>query len=191
MRVSEEVNRFDLPSKSNRRDPSRRYWRRMTPATVDVGRLERGRRSPPGISRTGTSPLPPPPLRRSTSKTYSYLPLPTFLPSFIFIFKSYFFQATQHRNAAGMLSGDLDDTTDNKRIAVGALNTVDKMLSYYKIDDQRDLKKKYAPYVPQMRPWLAIVEVNMTNSTLNTECTGEREDHLMDFNQNVCDDIGV
>ena len=90
-----------------------------------------------------------------------------------------------------MLSGDLDDTTDNKRIAVGALNTVDKMLSYYKIDDQRDLKKKYAPYVPQMRPWLAIVEVNMTNSTLNTECTGEREDHLMDFNQNVCDDIGV
>lgn len=81
-------------------------------------------------------------------------------------------EATQHRNAVGMLSGDLDDTTDNKRIAVGALNTVDKMLSYYKIDDQRDLKKKYAPYVPQMRPWLAIVEVNMTNSTLNTECTG-------------------
>ena len=112
-----------------------------------------------------------------------------FLP--LYIFKSYFFQATQHRNAVGMLSGDLDDTTDNKRIAVGALNTVDKMLSYYKIDDQRDLKKKYAPYVPQMRPWLAIVEVNMTNSTLNTECTGERKDYLMDFNQNVCDDIGV
>ena len=39
-------------------------------------------------------------------------------------------------------------------------------------DDEMDIRKKYAPYVPQMRPWLVIIEVNMTDPELNTECTG-------------------
>ena len=71
-----------------------------------------------------------------------------------------------------MMMGNMDAIMENKRLAIGAINNVDKMLEFYKIDEQNDLKKKYAPFVPQMRPWLAIVEVNMTNITLNTECTG-------------------
>ena len=39
-------------------------------------------------------------------------------------------------------------------------------------DDEMDIRKKYAPYVPHMRPWLVIIEVNMTDPELNTECTG-------------------
>ena len=68
--------------------------------------------------------------------------------------------------------GNMDKIMENKRLAIGAINNVDKMLEFYKIDEQNDLKKKYAPFVPQMRPWLVIVEVNMTEVTLNTECTG-------------------
>ena len=72
-----------------------------------------------------------------------------------------------------MMMGNMDAIMENKRFAIGAINNVDKMKEFYKIDEQNDLKKKYAPFVPQMRPWLTIVEVNMTNVTLNTECTGE------------------
>ena len=42
------------------------------------------------------------------------------------------------------------------------------------IDEQRNLTRKYAPFIPQMRPWLVIVEVNMSNPSNNgTECTGK------------------
>ena len=71
-----------------------------------------------------------------------------------------------------MMMGNMDAIMENKRFAIGAINNVDKMKEFYKIDEQNDLKKKYSPFVPQMRPWLTIVEVNMTNITLNTECTG-------------------
>ena len=39
-------------------------------------------------------------------------------------------------------------------------------------DDELGIREKYAPYDPQMRPWLVIIEVNMTDPELNTECTG-------------------
>ena len=41
------------------------------------------------------------------------------------------------------------------------------------VDDELGIREKYAPYTPQMRPWLVIIEVNMTEPELNTECTGE------------------
>ena len=40
-------------------------------------------------------------------------------------------------------------------------------------DDELGIREKYAPYDPQMRPWLVIIEVNMTDPELNTECTGK------------------
>ena len=41
-------------------------------------------------------------------------------------------------------------------------------------DEKRNLTRKYAPFIPQMRPWLVIVEVNMSNPSNNgTECTGK------------------
>ena len=79
---------------------------------------------------------------------------------------------TTTTQSGSMLGGNLDAILDNERLAIGALDSVDKMKKYYRIDDQKDLKKRYAPFIPQMRPWLAIVEVNMTNTTMNTECTG-------------------
>ena len=41
------------------------------------------------------------------------------------------------------------------------------------VRDEKEIREKFAPYIPQLRPWLVIIEVNMTNSSLNTECTGE------------------
>ena len=81
---------------------------------------------------------------------------------------------TKAQDQSGSMLGHLDAILDNERLAIGALDSVDKMKKYYRIDDQKDLKKRYAPFIPQMRPWLAIVEVNMTNTTMNTECTGGR-----------------
>ena len=40
------------------------------------------------------------------------------------------------------------------------------------VKDEKEIREKYAPYIPQLRPWLVIIEVNMTNTSLNTECTG-------------------
>ena len=38
---------------------------------------------------------------------------------------------------------------------------------------EKQIREKFSPYIPQLRPWLVIIEVNMTNSSLNTECTGQ------------------
>ena len=56
------------------------------------------------------------------------------------------------------------DMMDNKRM---------KAFSKIDSDSSVNLTAKYAPYIPNPRPWLVIIEVNMTNSSLNTECTGE------------------
>ena len=46
------------------------------------------------------------------------------------------------------------------------------------IEQELSIREKYAPYTPQLRPWLVIIEVNMTETSLNTECTGENNGFL-------------
>lgn len=58
------------------------------------------------------------------------------------------------------------DVMDNKRMHGQGFKDNDEKTG-------EDLTEKYAPYIPQLRPWLVIIEVNMTNSSLNTECTGQ------------------
>lgn len=40
------------------------------------------------------------------------------------------------------------------------------------IDDIEEITEKYTPFSPNIRPWLVIIEVNMTDEARNTECTG-------------------
>jgi len=40
------------------------------------------------------------------------------------------------------------------------------------VDDIEDLAEKYEPFIPNYRSWLVIIDVNMTDETKNTECTG-------------------
>ena len=52
------------------------------------------------------------------------------------------------------------------------------------IEQELSIREKYAPYTPQLRPWLVIIEVNMTETSLNTECTGENNGFLPWFDTN-------
>ena len=41
------------------------------------------------------------------------------------------------------------------------------------VEDLQEITKMYSPFTPNKRPWLVIIEVNMTDETRNTECTGQ------------------
>ena len=41
------------------------------------------------------------------------------------------------------------------------------------VEDLQEITKMYSPFTPNKRPWLVIIEVNMTDQTRNTECTGQ------------------
>ena len=68
------------------------------------------------------------------------------------------------------------DYVDTEVLTVKALDNNNIMVSSgsdkISLDDELGIREKYAPYDPQMRPWLVIIEVNMTDPQLNTECTG-------------------
>ena len=67
----------------------------------------------------------------------------------------------------------LDYVAEEQRpLSVRAIDNHNKMPQFFNIADQKEIKEKFAPFIPQLRPWLVIVEVNMTNKMLNTECTG-------------------
>ena len=40
------------------------------------------------------------------------------------------------------------------------------------MEDTQKIKEKYEPFIPNIRPWLVIIDVNMTGENKNTECTG-------------------
>ena len=40
------------------------------------------------------------------------------------------------------------------------------------IENTQKIKEKYEPFIPNRRPWLVIIDVNMTGVNKNTECTG-------------------
>ena len=60
---------------------------------------------------------------------------------------------------------------EHKALTVRAIDNKGKLPKFF-IKDQQELKEKFAPFQPQNRPWLVILEVNKTDSNLNTECTG-------------------
>ena len=75
----------------------------------------------------------------------------------------------------------------NRKLSVRAIDNHNQLPQFTTIvEDLKEIKEKYAPFIPQLRPWLVIVEVNMTDEKLNAECTGrtllsEKYDIEFDF----------
>ena len=62
----------------------------------------------------------------------------------------------------------------DRKLSVRAIDNQNQLPHYVNIvEDLKLIREKYAPFIPQLRPWLVIVEVNMTDEAKNTECTGE------------------
>ena len=65
----------------------------------------------------------------------------------------------------------------SRKLSVKAIDNRHQLPSYSNnnnniVEDIVAIKEKYAPFIPQLRPWLVIIEVNSTDDSLNTECTG-------------------
>ena len=68
----------------------------------------------------------------------------------------------------GVASGD-------RMLSVKAIGSHSQLKSFKdttKIDDIEKIAEKYEPFIPNYRSWLVIIDVNMTDETKNTECTG-------------------
>ena len=62
----------------------------------------------------------------------------------------------------------------NRTLSVRAIDHQHQLPKFRSVvEDLKNIREKYAPFIPQIRPWLVIVEVNMTDKAKNTECTGE------------------
>ena len=67
---------------------------------------------------------------------------------------------------------DVNVSTGQRPLSIRAIDNHNELSQFFNIEDQKKIKEKFAPFIPPLRPWLVIVEVNMTNEKLNTECTG-------------------
>ena len=72
----------------------------------------------------------------------------------------------------GQLPLDVNVST-GRPLSIRAIDNHNELSQFFNIEDQKKIKEKFAPFIPPLRPWLVIVEVNMTNEKLNTECTGK------------------
>ena len=55
--------------------------------------------------------------------------------------------------------------------AIGSHSVIKKAKEI--VENQQEITEMYSPFTPNNRPWLVIIEVNMTDQTRNTECTGK------------------
>ena len=62
----------------------------------------------------------------------------------------------------------------SRKLSVRAIDNRHQLPKYSNniVEDLVEIKEKYAPFIPQLRPWLVIIEVKTTDESLNTECTG-------------------
>ena len=61
----------------------------------------------------------------------------------------------------------------HRSMSVRAISSSDNLPEFFfNVEDEKEIREKFEPFTPQLRPWLVIVEVNMTDEKLNTECTG-------------------
>ena len=57
--------------------------------------------------------------------------------------------------------------------AIGSHSVIYKYKAKEIDENQQEITEMYSPFTPNNRPWLVIIEVNMTDQTRNTECTGK------------------
>ena len=62
--------------------------------------------------------------------------------------------------------------SEDRMRSVKAIGSHSHLGGTTKIDDIEEIAEKYEPFIPNYRSWLVIIDVNMTDETKNTECTG-------------------